>query len=91
MTDHRFSDAVLSGLLSALRARAESDPDNPGLVAWWPAVPAGRMAAACNLLVRRGHPVQAVTVASWNRERTRNGWALCAPLDDERTVPRTAG
>jgi hypothetical protein len=81
-TDQLFSEEDLVDLLSALRARAASHPDNPGLVACWPAVPAERMAAACGLRARRGHSVQPVTVALWDRERTRDGWALGAPLDD---------
>jgi hypothetical protein len=82
VADHRFSEEELAGLLSALRARAEAHPDNPGLVAYWPAVPAERMAAACGLLASRGHSVQPVTVALWDRERTRDGWTLgTAPHD----------
>ena len=74
--DHRFSDEDLGGLLDALRARAESHPDNPGLVACWPAVPAGRMAAACGLLAARGHSVQSVSVAGWDPEKSRDGWTV---------------
>ena len=82
VTQRPFSEEDLVDLLSALRARAASHPDNPGLVAFWPAVPAERMAAACGLLARRGHPVQRVTVALWDRERTRDGWTLgTAPHD----------
>jgi hypothetical protein len=87
VADHRFSEEELVGLLSALRARAEAHPDNPGLVACWPAVPADRMAAACGLLARRGHSVQPVTVALWDRERTRDGWTLGTPLHDEPPAP----
>jgi hypothetical protein len=79
--DHPFSEEDLLDLLSALRARAASHPDNPGLVACWPAVPPERMAAACGLLARRGHSVRPVTVALWDRERTRNGWTLRTPLN----------
>lgn len=82
VADHRFSEEELVGLLSALRARAETHPDNPGLVACWPAVPADRMAAACGLLAHRGHSVLPVTVALWDRARTRDGWTLGRPLDD---------
>jgi hypothetical protein len=74
--DHRFSEEDLVDLLSALRARAASHPDNPGLVACWPAVPAERMAAACRLLARRGHSVQPVPVAGWEPEKIRDGWRL---------------
>jgi len=79
VADHRFSDDDLACLLAALRARAESDPGNPGLIACWPAVPAELMAAACGLLERRGHAVRPVTVTLWDRERTRAGWTVGAP------------
>ncbi len=87
---HQFSEEALAGLLSALRARAQAHPDNPGLVACWPAVPAERMADACGLLARRGHSVQPVTVALWDRERTRDGWALGTPLPDVAPAPDQA-
>jgi hypothetical protein len=87
VADHGFSEEVLVDLLSALRARAASHPDNPGLVACWPAVPAERMAAACGLLARRGHSVQPVTVALWDRARTRDGWTLRMPLHSELPAP----
>jgi hypothetical protein len=83
VADHRFSEEELAGLLSALQARAQTHPDNPGLVACWPAVPAERMAVACGLLASRGHSVQPVTVALWDRERTREGWTLGTPPDDD--------
>jgi hypothetical protein len=85
--DHRFSDEELADLLSALRARAESHPDNPGLVACWPAVPEQRMAAACRLLAGRGHPVQRVPVTAWDRAKTRDGWTLVAPVQDLPPAP----
>ena len=90
VADHRFSEEELAGLLDALRARAEAHPDNPGLVAWWPAVPAERMAAACGLLARRGHPVQPVTVALWDRTRTRDGWTFVTPPQDVAPTPDPA-
>jgi hypothetical protein len=76
VADHRFSEQDLVDLVSALRARAASHPDNPGLVACWPAVPEHRMAAGCRLLARRGYPVQRVSVAGWEPGKTRNGWAI---------------
>ena len=82
VADHRFDDQALAGLLDALRARAEADPGNPGLIAWWPAVPADLMAAACGLLARRGHAVRPVSVVLWDRERTRAGWTVGSPADD---------
>jgi hypothetical protein len=88
--DHRFSEEDLVDLLSALRARAASHPDNPGLVACWPAVPAERMAAACRLLARRGHSVQPVPVAGWEPEKIRDGWTLGTPLHDLPPAPDQA-
>jgi hypothetical protein len=85
--DHRFSEEELVDLLSALRARAESHPDNPGLVACWPAVPEQRMAAACRLLASRGHAVQRVRVAGWDRAKVRDGWTLGTPLQDLPPAP----
>jgi hypothetical protein len=73
---NRFSEQTLEDLLGALRARAASHPDNPGLIAYWPAVHEKRMAAACTELVRLGHPVQRVSIAVWGSEKARNGWAL---------------
>ena len=90
VADHRFSEEELAGLLSALRERAQAHPDNPGLVACWPAVPAEKMAAACGLLARRGHSVQPVTVALWDRERTRDGWTLGTPPHDVAPTPDRA-
>ena len=63
--DFRFSEQVLAELLDALRARAASHPDNPGIIASWPGVQQHSMAAACSELQRRGYPVQAVSVAGW--------------------------
>jgi hypothetical protein len=72
----RFSEQTLADLLSALRARAASHPDNPGLVASWPGVEERTMAAACAELVRLGYPVQPVTIAGWQGGKSRSGWAL---------------
>jgi hypothetical protein len=72
----RFSEQTLADLLSALRARAVSCPDNPGLVACWPGVEERRMPAACAELVRLGYPVQRVTIAGWQGGKPRSGWAL---------------
>jgi hypothetical protein len=76
--DFRFSEQTLADLLGALRARAASHPDNPGLVACWPAVPEHRMARACSELVRLGYPVGRVSIAGWERRKAREGWALTA-------------
>lgn len=86
VADHRFSGQDLVDLVGALGARAASHPDNPGLVACWPAVPEHRMAAACRLLARRGHPVQRVSVAGWEAGKTRGGWALATPRNDHRSA-----
>jgi hypothetical protein len=72
----RFSEQTLVDLLNALRARAVSRPDNPGLVAFWPGVDEQRMPAACAELVRRGYPVQRVTIAGWQGGKSRAGWTL---------------
>ena len=72
----RFSEQTLADLLSALRSRAVSHPDNPGLIAFWPGVHEQRMAAACAELVRLGYPVQRVTIAGWEGGKSRSGWAL---------------
>lgn len=72
----RFSEQTLADLVSALRARALSRPDNPGLIAFWPAVEERQMAAACAELVRLGYPVQRVSIAGWQGGKSRSGWAL---------------
>jgi hypothetical protein len=74
--DFRFSEQTLVDLLSALRARAASHPDNPGLVAVWPELREHRMAAACGELRRRGYPVTPVSIAGWESGKARSGWAL---------------
>lgn len=78
LADVRFSEQVLTDLLGALRARAASHPDNPGLVACWPGVPEMRMASACAELVRLGYPVERVSVGGWDGAKTRDGYALRA-------------
>lgn len=88
VADLRFSEQELVDLLGALRSRAANHPDNPGLVACWPAVPQHRMAAACRLLAGRGHPVRPVSVAGWQSDKVRSGWALGTARHD---VPEPAG
>ena len=73
---HEFSEAALTKLLRALRARSASHPDDPGLVASWPAVREDRMAAACTELRRRGHPVQRVSSPSAKHSASRDRWAI---------------
>jgi hypothetical protein len=77
-----FSEATLTELLRALSARASGDPDNPGLIASWPAVREDRMAAACTELVRRGHAVFRVAIPSANPGRIRDGWAIRAATEE---------
>jgi hypothetical protein len=72
----RFSEQTLADLLNALRARAVSRPDNPGLIAFWPGVDERRMPAACAELVRLGYPVERVTIAGPQGGKSRTGWAL---------------
>ena len=74
--DFRFSEQSLAELLAGLRARAASHPQNPGLVACWPAVVEHRMAGACGELIRLGYPVKRVSVAAWAGGKPRDGWAL---------------
>ena len=76
--DFRFSDQELATVLGALRARAASHPDNPGLIACWPTVREHRMAGACSELLRRGHPVQRVSIVGFESGKARDGWALGA-------------
>jgi hypothetical protein len=74
----RFRDQMLVDLLGALRARAASHPDNPGLIAYWPTVPEHRMPAACSELIRLGYPVRRVSIDGWEGAKARTGWALDA-------------
>jgi hypothetical protein len=76
--DPRFREQALVDLLGALRSRAASHPDNPGLIACWPAVPEHRMPGACGELARLGYPVKRVSIAGWNGGKARDGWALGA-------------
>jgi hypothetical protein len=81
-TRHEFSEATLTQLLRALRARTSGHPDNPGLIASWPGVREDRMAAACTELLGRGYPVFRVSIPSANPARTRDGWALSATTEE---------
>ena len=78
LADFRFSEQALVDLLGALRARASTHPENPGLIACWPAVTEHRMAGACTELMRLGYPVKQVSVGGWDGVRTRDGWAIGA-------------
>ena len=80
---HEFSEATLTELLRALRARTSSHPANPGLIASWPGVREDRMAAACAELLDRGHPVFRVSVPSATPGPTRDGWTLGAMTTTE--------
>lgn len=71
-THPEFSEETLSELLRALRARSSTHPDNPGLVASWPAVPEDRMDAACGELIARGHSLFRIAIPG----RNRDGWAI---------------
>ena len=81
-THPEFSEATLTQLLRALRARTSRHPDNPGLIASWPGVREHRMAAACAELLSRGHPVFRVAIPSTNSGRTRDGWAVRATTEE---------
>jgi hypothetical protein len=76
--DLRFREQALVDLLGALRARAASHPDNPGLIACWPAVPEHRMPGACSELARLGYRVRRVSIAGWEGGKAHDGWALGA-------------
>ena len=78
LADFSFTEQSLVDLLGELRARASSHPENPGLVACWPAVTEHRMAGACTELVRLGYPVKQVSVGGWDWVKTRDGWAIAA-------------
>jgi hypothetical protein len=81
-TRPQFSEATLTELLRALRARTSRHPDNPGLIASWPSVREDRMAAACAELLSRGHPVFRVSIPSANSGRAREGWAVRATTEE---------
>jgi hypothetical protein len=88
MSRHReFSDAALTELLRALRARSATRPHDPGLIASWPAVREDRMAAACAELRRRGHPVQRVSNPAAEREGTATGWTVGVASEDPARQP----
>jgi hypothetical protein len=74
--EFHFSEQTLTNLLRALRARAASYPDNPALIACWPAVREHQMAAACGELRRRGYPVRPVAMAGQKRSAAPSAWAL---------------
>jgi hypothetical protein len=78
LADFRISEQALADLLGALRARASSHPENPGLIAFWPAVTENRMAGACTELMRLGYPVKQVSVGAWDGVKARDGWAIAA-------------
>jgi hypothetical protein len=81
-THPEFSEATLTQLLRALRARSSRHPDNPGLIASWPEVREDRMAVACAELLSRGHPVFRVSIPRANPARTRDGWAIRATAEE---------
>ena len=74
--DPWFRDQMLVDLLGALRARAASHPDNPGLIAHWPTVREHLMPRACSELTRLGYPVRRVSIAVPAGAKARDGWAL---------------
>jgi hypothetical protein len=74
--DPRFREQELADLLAALHLRATTHPDNPGLIACWPAVPEDRMPAACRELSRRGHAVHSASVAGCAPGSRHAGWAV---------------
>jgi hypothetical protein len=71
-THPEFSEETLGELLRALRARTAGHPDNPGLVASWPAVPETRMDNACGELAARGHSLFRIAIPG----RIHDGWAI---------------
>jgi hypothetical protein len=82
-----FSEAALAELLRALRARSASRPDDPGLIASWPAVREDRMAAACAELQRRGHPVHRVSTPNAKRSQTGHSWAVGVATEESACRP----
>lgn len=85
-TGHEFSGDTLTKLLRALRARAATHPESPGLIASWPAVDADQMAAACGELRSRGHPISRVLIPSAVPGRTHIGWSVGADDEEPRSV-----
>ena len=76
MAASEFSDETLGELLAALRVRAASHPESPGLIACWPDVREKRMAAGCDELRRRGHAIDRVAVGGTAPGVTRTAWAV---------------
>ena len=76
MANHHLSEVALNALLAALRARAASHPDSPGLIACWPDVREERMAAGCTELAGRGHAIVRVPIPGRTPGVTRTGWAV---------------
>ena len=79
LTAHEFSEEALRKLLRALRARSATHPENPGLIASFPAVSADGMAAACGELRRRGNAISRVSVPSKVPGRDHIGWSVGVP------------
>ena len=82
-----FSEHTLTQLLDALHIRTTGHPDNPGLLACWPHIPESRMAAACDVLHARGHPVFPTMVTSNVSGRSRRGWTIAATTDQPAQPP----
>ena len=76
-----FSEAALDELLRALHERSSKHPDDPGLIASWPAIREEQMAAACAELIRRGHPLFRVSMSRPGFADARDGWAIRAVSD----------
>jgi hypothetical protein len=90
-SSHEFSDDTLRKLLRALRARAATHPESPGLVASWPAVNADRMAAACGELRGRGHAISRVLIPSASVPgRWHIGWSAGAAEEESHVAPGSA-
>ena len=87
-----FNEQTLTHLLEALHARTSGHPDNPGLIACWPRIPESRMAAACGVLLTRGHPVFQTMVTSTVSGKSRRGWTIAAATDQPvRPLPSATG
>jgi hypothetical protein len=76
-THPEFSKETLSELLRAMRAQSSGHPDNPRLVASWPAVPEARMDDACGELAARGHSLFRIAIPG----RVHDGWAICSTTE----------
>jgi hypothetical protein len=77
-THPEFTEEALSELLRALRSRAAGHPENPGLVASWPAVRESRMDAACGELATRGHSLFRIAIPG----RVHDGWAIRSSTEE---------